>query len=183
VIPALPTFIIIGVGGTLLLARRKPRALLARTLLRSLTAAALLLFPIFWVVGAGVYAQDVRSIETEMVVAAHWLNQHVPVDQLLAVHDIGAVGFFASSPQAPRPILDLAGLVSPEVITLFRDPAGILDLMKARGVRYLMVLPPQWEELWLGQPERWAGQFCLRFNANGLMNGMRIYEFVSNGCS
>jgi hypothetical protein len=178
IMPALPPFIVIGVVGTLLIARWRPQRLLARALARVAALTPLFVFPIFWLNGIGIFARDVAFINSDMVVAARWVEANIPPRDLLAVHDIGAVGFFASTPDDPRPILDIAGLVTPETIQFYRDPAGILDLMRARGVRYLMVLAIQWEEMWLGKPEQWAGGFCLRFNAGGGMGGMRIYEFV-----
>ena len=117
-----------------------------------------------------------------MLVAARWLQANVDPADLLAVHDIGAVGYFASTPERPRPILDLAGLVSPEVIALFRDPAGMSDLMRARGVRYLMLLPPQWDDLWIGQGETWGANYCPVFNAGGGMGGMTVYMYREGGC-
>lgn len=181
VMPTLPPFIIFGVGGTLLIAHHRWRAVVGRVLARSLLLITLLLFAIFWWIGALAFVREVGYINSDMVAAARWLEANVPPERLLAVHDIGAVGFFASSVDKPRPILDIAGLVSPEVIPLFRNPAGMLDLMRRRSVQYLMVLPPQWDELWLGEPETWATQFCPRFNAGGGMGGMAIYEYVENG--
>jgi hypothetical protein len=182
VIPALPAFIVIGVGGAIWLVGLYPHAAAWRVILRSITLTAVILFPVFLVIGAQVFGIDVWRINSDMVVAARWVDAHVPTDQLLAVHDIGAVGYFASSPERPRPILDIAGLVSPEVIPLFFNPEGMRDLMRARGVRYLMVMPPQWDDLWLGDAERWGAQFCERFNAGGGMFGMTIYEYREAGC-
>jgi len=59
-------------------------------------------------------------------------------DALLAVHDIGAVGYYA-----PRPVFDLAGLVTPEVVPVIREHDALMRMMCERGARYLMVLPDQ----------------------------------------
>jgi hypothetical protein len=117
-----------------------------------------------------IFGRDVQMIQSDMVVASQWLAANVPTDQLLAVHDIGAVGYFA-----PRPILDLAGLVSPEIIPIIRDPAALMALMQQRGVRYLMVLPPQRPALDTDP------RLCERFNAHGQMGGMAIYEMAWDG--
>jgi hypothetical protein len=172
VIPALAPFISVGVGGTLLLAAKR-RTPLGRVLTRSLVIVALAVFVIFWVMGANIFGRDVQMIQSEMVAASRWLAEHVPPDQLLAVHDIGAVGYFA-----PRPMLDLAGLVSPEVIPIIRDADALMALMQARGVRYLMVLPSQRPTL----PD--DPRLCERFNAHGPMGGMAIYQMAWDGhCS
>jgi hypothetical protein len=169
VIPALPSLICAGVGGTFLLAGQR-RSLLRRVLIRALIITTLSLFLIFWVLGATIFGREVQMINSDMVVASRWLAEQIPPDQLLAVHDIGAVGYFA-----PRPILDLAGLISPEVVPIIRDGDALMALMQSRGVRYLMVLPPQ-RPAPADDP-----RLCERFNARGLMGGMVIYEMAWNG--
>ncbi len=138
VIPILPHLLLYGVGGTLAIVwagRRRPAL---RVLSRSLALSAVLITLGFWVIGAQQYARDVRIINTEMVVTAKWVAANLPPDDLLAVHDIGAVGYYA-----PRPILDLAGLVSPEVVPIIRDHDALMALMCERDVRYMMVLSNQ----------------------------------------
>ncbi len=138
VMPILPVLLVFGVGGTLALEQRARRSAAGRVLTRSLALALLLVSGGFWVIGARQYGVDVRIINTEMVATARWVRANLPEDDLLAVHDIGAVGYFA-----PRPIFDLAGLVSPEIVPHFRDGEAIMRLMCARGARYLMVMPDQ----------------------------------------
>jgi hypothetical protein len=141
VIPILPHVLLYGVGGTLQLVHTGRRTCTRRVLTRSLALAALLIALPFWVIGARAYGRDVRIINTEMVKTAQWVRDHpdqMPPKQLLAVHDIGALGYYA-----PRPILDLAGLVSPEVVPIIRDHEALMELMRQRCVRYLMVLPDQ----------------------------------------
>ncbi len=138
VIPALAHLILYGVAGTALIWQRGARSMGGRVVSRALVAAAMIVFGWFWGVGWQQYGTDVQIIQTEMVAAARWLADNIAPDQLLAVHDIGAVGYYA-----PRPILDLAGLVSPEVIPIIRDGEALWALMEARGVRYLMALPDQ----------------------------------------
>jgi hypothetical protein len=139
VMPALPALIVAGGVGLAWLLRDTRRSLIGRVLTRSLAMAAALLFVFYAVVtGAATYARDVAIINEEMVTAAHWLAENVPPDDLLAIHDIGAVGYFA-----PRPLLDIAGLVSPEVVPIILDEAALWDLMQARNAQYLMVFPDQ----------------------------------------
>ncbi len=170
VIPVLAPFFLFGIGGTLRLVTRRRLSLVSRALARSLAITALALFVIFWAYGAVIFGRDVQMIQSDMVVASKWLAANVSTDQLLAVHDIGAVGYFA-----PRPILDLAGLVSPEIIPIIRDPGALMTLMQQRGVRYLMVLPSQRPALDTDP------RLCERFNAHGQMGGMAIYEMAWDG--
>ena len=82
------------------------------------------------VLGLQAYVQDVTIIDQEMVTAALWIKDNIPPDDLLVVHDIGAVGYFA-----PRPILDIAGLVSPEFVPLIARPGCDLGVDAGRAAR------------------------------------------------
>jgi hypothetical protein len=136
VIPALPHVIVYSVGGTMALLRAGRGRRWSRVLSRALALVAVVVLVVFWIVGARTYATDVAIIQTEMVAAARCLAERIPPEELLAVHDIGAVGYFA-----PRPILDLAGLVNAEVIPIIRDENALIALMEARGSAYLMTFP------------------------------------------
>lgn len=138
VIPILPHVLLVGVGSTLGIMRVWRHNRIQRVASRTLALSAALIIVGFWFLGAQAYGRDVRIINTEMVDTAHWIEENVPADDLLAVHDIGAVGYYA-----PRTIFDLAGLVSPEVVPVIDDPEALMQMMCERGVRYLMVFPDQ----------------------------------------
>ncbi len=138
VIPALPAFIVIGVAGTIQLIIAARKSVTGRVLTRSLAISSLLALVFFFVQGAAVYGRDVKIIDEEMVASAHWIKDNIPLDQMLAIHDIGAVGYFA-----PRPILDLAGLVSPEIVPFILDENRLWQWLKDNRARYLMAFPDQ----------------------------------------
>src|SRR5262249_41782312 len=87
-------------------------------------------------IGAQAYRRDVTIIDEEMVTASQWVAANIPSDELLAVHDIGAIGYFA-----PRPILDLAGLVSPEIVPFITDRDALWKWLQERGAKYVMGFP------------------------------------------
>jgi len=135
-IPVIPFFILVGVGGTAYLLRPQARTLLRRVFSRVWMASTFLLFLAFLVLGARAYAADVGFIQGEMVDIARWLEANVPPDSLIAVHDIGAIGYFTH-----RPLLDLAGLVTPEVIPFITDEARLIEFMQAQGADYVVFFP------------------------------------------
>ncbi len=94
------------------------------------------LFVIFLLLGARAYATDVAFINNEMVDVAHWLAENAPKDALIATHDIGAIGYFAE-----RPLLDLAGLISPEIIPYIDNEPLLADFLKNHNVAYLVTAP------------------------------------------
>jgi len=86
--------------------------------------------------GARAYGQDVATIETEMVATARWVANNTPEDALIAAHDIGALGYFGN-----HRLLDLAGLVSPEVIPFIRDEKRLVAFLNQNRVDYLVTFP------------------------------------------
>ncbi len=134
-IPIIPPLLIYGTGGL----RRFWRAAHGGwrwIVARAWAASAVLVGVSFLWLGAGIFATDVAIINGEMVDVAQWINAHTAPDARIAAHDIGALGYFAQ-----RPLLDLAGLVSPEVIPFIRDEAQLLAWMQARQAEYLITFP------------------------------------------
>lgn len=138
VIPILPSILVYGVGGTLKIVQAGRFTVPSRVLTRTLGLSAIAVLLVFWGVGAKTYGADVRIINTEMVDTAHWVKGHLPPEELLAVHDIGALGYYA-----PRPIVDTAGLVTPEIVPLLRDHEAVMRFLCEQNAHYLMVLPDQ----------------------------------------
>lgn len=137
IIPAMPVYFLLGICGYFSLFQSNHAPSRYRWALQTtLTTSLVLLLMLFWGLGARTYGQDVAVIESEMVNTAQWVADNLAPDALLAAHDIGALGYFA-----PRPLVDLAGLITPEVIPFIRDQARLDAYMRARGVVYLMTFP------------------------------------------
>ncbi len=133
---AVPIWTLYGLAGWVWLLSRsgKNRVHFLMQKVAQFTFAALLLF--FLLLGAQSYAQDVAFIEGEMVAAAHWLADNTPPDALIAAHDIGAIGYFAE-----RPLLDLAGLITPEIIPILADETKMAHYVLSSEAAYLVTAP------------------------------------------
>ncbi len=153
-IPAMPIYFILGLAGTARLVQelrgnrvqrlgsapdcyavRSRANRLAWLLARVGMLSSLVIWLAFYVIGAGRYAQNVAVIETEMVATAKWVAVHTPPQALVAAHDIGALGYFGQ-----RRLLDLAGLVSPEVIPFIRDEPLLAQWLDEQHADYLVTL-------------------------------------------
>jgi hypothetical protein len=109
-------------------------------------AAILLLVPsaFAWLQGAGRYTQSVLNVHDSDVRMARWIEANVPSTAILAVNDIGAFGWILENP-----IVDLAGIATPEVHRYARAAldrgesvhAGILDFVRDARPDYLAVFP------------------------------------------
>ncbi len=126
--------------------------------LRGLVVAAVLM-PQFWSLVQGMerYVQTLANVRASDVKAAHWLAQRVDPEALLAVQDIGALKYYL-----PNPVLDLAGIVSPEVGP-YLHPDGELAkvhweerlarFLAEQQPDYLVVFPSSYPRLTAGQPD------------------------------
>jgi hypothetical protein len=148
IMPAMPVFFLIGFLGTAELVTLDARVAWQRILSRTWIAALASVLVLFWAIGARTYAQDVAIIETEMVTTARWVAQNTPPHALIAAHDIGALGYFGQ-----RDLLDLAGLVSPEVIPFIRDETALERYLDAQNADYLVTFP-DWYPILSSEGER-----------------------------
>jgi hypothetical protein len=125
---------------------------------------------VFGFLAARQNAYDVYWIESEMVVTAQWVQKNVLPDALLAVHDIGALGYFV-----PNPILDLAGLITPEVVPFIRDEAHLAEYLAVESADYVIVFVSDYPNLTSQRiPVFVAG---LEYDPVGIENDMQVYQW------
>ncbi|MDY6875968.1 MAG: hypothetical protein SWK90_07190 [Chloroflexota bacterium] len=142
--PLIPCNTIIGVVG-LLEARRLAAQRGYRW--RGSQIAIAVLVSLFVVVGTGwrlpemahFYTQNVNEINEMHVALGHWVAEHTSPDAILALNDIGAITYISE-----RSVVDLAGLVTPEIVLLLRTPdwdSQLVDFMAEQGVQYVIIFP------------------------------------------
>jgi hypothetical protein len=133
IIPVIPLFLLFGTAGTFgwLETIKKPNSkrlavFIACALLVSISVA-------YYVLGVKAYRSDLQVIDRFMVQPAKWINQHSDEGAIIAVHDIGAMGYFSD-----REMIDLAGLINPEVIPFIRDEEKIHDYILEKQADYFV---------------------------------------------
>ncbi len=140
-----PLFLMLGMIGGSWITELIPRTF--RTWVRLPLLIAVLGFS---VVGqpraAEVYAKNVRDTTQMQVTIGRWVRDNAPPGSLLAVNDIGAIGFITD-----MRVLDLQGLVTPEILWR-RDmarrvegtaPRLVFEFIADREPDYLIIFP-QW---------------------------------------
>ncbi len=140
--PTIPVLLIYGLIGTARWLRPRSRQLMWRVLSRAVPPMLACLAVAFLIIGGRAYADDVCIINCEMVAVGRWLNANTPPDALIAAHDIGAIGYFAH-----RPLLDLAGLITPQVVPFIRDQDRLLNFVVAQGADYLVTFPSWYPQM------------------------------------
>jgi hypothetical protein len=140
--PVIPVLLVLGMEGMSSWADLASGAAWRRIASRSWAAALTVVAAAFWGIGAQAYATDVAIIETEMVRTARWVAENTEAQARVAGHDIGALGYFGR-----RPLIDLAGLVTPQVIPILRDEAALGDYLDAAQAAYLVTFPGWYPQL------------------------------------
>ena len=145
-IPVIPVLLVFSFEGMARWIRPRSQQIKVRVPSRAWVLVVALSSLIFWVIGAGAYGRDVAIIESEMVATARWIEDNLPPEAVVAAHDIGAIGYFARGD-----LIDLAGLVSPEVIPFIRDEAALARYLDESGAEYLVTFPGWYPELTEGR--------------------------------
>jgi len=70
------------------------------------------------------------------------VNQNTPEDALIAAQDIGGLGYFGD-----RDFVDLAGLISPDVIPFIRDEDQHAAYLDSKSADYLVIFPEGYPSL------------------------------------
>jgi hypothetical protein len=144
IIPAIPIYLLFSTSGmtSWILTHLKNQQMILRVLAKVWFISSLSILGLFWILGAKAYAEDVAIIESEMVTTALWVRENTSNDALIGAHDIGALGYFGD-----RDIIDLAGLISPDVIPFIRDEILLAEYLDTKNVDYLMTFPDWYSEL------------------------------------
>jgi hypothetical protein len=139
IIPALPIMYLWGILGLLEIISSSK---INKRLVSLWQITVVVLTIAFEFIGARQNAYDIFWIESEMVTTAKWIVQNVPPDAQLAVHDIGALGFYVQNP-----MVDMAGLITPEVVPFIRDETLLAEYLDANSVDYLVAFPSLYPQL------------------------------------
>lgn len=83
------------------------------------------------------YAWGVQNINAMQVHLGRWVDEHLPPRARLAVNDIGAIAYLSR-----REVIDLMGLVTPEIIPYRRrGEPGVIEFLRRRCPDYAIVFP------------------------------------------
>ena len=94
-------------------------------------------------IAADRYAWGVQNINAMQVHLGRWVDAHLPRTATLALNDVGAIAYFSR-----RPVLDLMGLVTPEIRPYRRQgEAGVLRFIAERCPDVVIVFPTWFPEL------------------------------------
>lgn len=170
IMPAIPISLLLGISGLMRYFSKEHKKLFERVVSRAWLGSTALILLIFLFLGGQAYGMDVAIINSEMVNTAQWIRDNLDDDAVIAAHDIGAIGYFSE-----RKIIDLAGLVTPDVIPFIRDEKRLGAYMHEQKVDYLVTFPSWYPEL--------TSDLEVLYNTDGIyapqlgMDNMAVFEW------
>ncbi|CAN5732408.1 hypothetical protein BH24ACI5_BH24ACI5_07970 [soil metagenome] len=129
-----PVSVLIIVGLTFLLRHRH--------VLTAACVAAVLVTGAQSVAAAETFAVSVRNINELHVRAGRWMHDTLPAGARVALNDVGAMTYFSG-----LAVLDLEGLVSPEVLPYRSSPDRALQAVLAERPDFLVIFPHWYPDL------------------------------------
>ena len=168
-IPLIPIYLLFGINGYLSIKSERLTSI-TRFLIKSWEISAISILLIFLGLGANAYSKDVAIIESEMVDTAIWVNSNTSKLSVIAAHDIGALGYFCD-----HDLIDLAGLISPEVIPFISDEEKLKSYLDNKNVDYMVVFPNWYSTLANGKQVVYQGNNSFSTQAGG--ENMTVYKW------
>lgn len=142
IIPLLPYFLLISIGGLIIaldLAKHKIQFLAKKkfyeTFIVLLSLIVILQFVNKTLQVENSHAKFCRYINDRHVKTAMWLRDNLTKDAIVATHDIGAIAFYSG-----KRVVDMVGLVSPEMIKNLMNADSLLAFMKKNKVTHVATL-------------------------------------------
>jgi tetratricopeptide (TPR) repeat protein len=81
------------------------------------------------------YQDYCKYISDRQVKTARWLKQNLPQEAVIGTHDVGAIAFYSE-----RRIVDMVGLISPEMIQNIGNLNKLKDFLTRQGVTHVALL-------------------------------------------
>ena len=150
------------------------RSALASTLRVLYLAVALVTL----VPAANRYAWGVQNINAMQVHLGHWVDEHLPRTASLAVNDIGAIAYFSR-----RPVIDLMGLVTPEIRPYRREgEMGVLRFITEHCPDAIIIFPTWFPQI-TGMRELLIPVYSVRLERNEVSGGPEMVVYRLTRCA
>lgn len=133
IFPLVAPFCILGITGIFSILEKTTSRKWKNLVSTAWIGALLILSVAFCAIGVTTYRDDVKVINQLMVQPAKWVSTNLAPTDIIAVHDIGAMGYFTQNK-----IVDLAGLINPEIIPIMYNEKSILAYMLKAHVKYFI---------------------------------------------
>lgn len=138
--PVLPFVVLLGLGGVaMVLSLLKKNVVRDEHTVRQIQTVLAVIFIASFAYGSWqnrvTYQDYCKYISDRQVRTARWLHDNLPEDAVIGTHDIGAIAFYSE-----RKIVDMVGLISPEMIQNIGNLDKLKEFLMRQGVTHLALL-------------------------------------------
>jgi hypothetical protein len=124
------------------------------------------------------YAWGVQNINAMQVHLGHWVDEHLPRTATLAVNDIGAIAYVSR-----RPVIDLMGLVTPEIRPYRREgEIGVLRFIAERCPDAIIIFPSWFPEI-AARRDLLVPIYSVRLERNEVSGGPEMVVYRLSRCA
>jgi hypothetical protein len=124
------------------------------------------------------YAWGVQNINAMQVHLGHWVDEHLPRTATLAVNDIGAIAYVSR-----RPVIDLMGLVTPEIRPYRREgEVGVLRFIAERCPDAIIIFPTWFPEI-AARRDLLVPIYSVRLERNEVSGGPEMVVYRLRRCA
>lgn len=124
------------------------------------------------------YAWGVQNINAMQVHLGRWIDANVPKAARLAVNDIGAIAYFSR-----REVIDLMGLVTPEIIPYRRQGEGrVMEFVVTACPDYVIIFPT-WFPVLASRSDVLTPVYRVRLQRNEVAGGPEMVVYRLARCT
>jgi arabinofuranosyltransferase len=127
---------------------------------------------------AGRYGWAVQNINAMQVTIGSWIDSHAPRRARVAVNDIGAIAWISR-----REIIDLIGLVTPEIIPYRRQGEDAVARYIERTCPDYVVVFPTWFPMLTARRDRLEEVYRVRLERNVVAGGPEMVVYRLARCA
>ncbi|MHC1741084.1 MAG: hypothetical protein AB9897_08255 [Anaerolineaceae bacterium] len=133
IFPVIAPFFILGIAGYYAFVNQLKSVRVRKLIQVGWISSLMLISAAFYWIGFNAYRSDLVIIDQLMVQPAKWVDENLNKEDIIAVHDIGAMGYFTKNQ-----LLDLAGLINPQVIPFMNDERQLQEYIKGSNAIYFI---------------------------------------------
>ena len=123
---------------------------------------------------------NVENINDQQCNIANWLKKNLPEEKAFGLNDIGAITFITK-----KPVVDMAGLVTPEVFKFqkmsYEDGSkNLLKLLKNKAINYIIIYPDWYKYIMQHYSNDFQQVYSARLEKNTICGGIEMFVYKIN---
>ncbi len=123
---------------------------------------------------------NVENINDQQCNIGYWLNKNLPDEKAFGLNDIGAITYITK-----KPIVDMAGLVTPEIFRFQKmsyeeGSRSLLKLLKEKNVNYIIIYPDWYKYIMEHYSSAFQQVYSAKLENNTICGGVEMFVYKIN---